>query len=105
MLWLAPISPALPPLVGCAVALISLWLGWSTLRARRISPLLAPVVRLNLWLAQAVQGGAAAGRQKQELESPAAAARAYGYAWMYAGALGLIIAGGQLARVIASGLG
>ncbi len=104
MLWLAPVSPALPPLVGCAVALISLWLGWSTVRARRIPALLTPAARLSARLTQAVQGEEAAERQKRGLESPATA-RAYGYAWIYAGALGLIVAGGQLARVIANGLG
>lgn len=99
-----PVPPALPPLVGCTVALFSLWIGWITVRSPTIPPLLRPIVRLNIALAEAMRGEEAARRGHAE-RLPADTIRAYGWAWLYAGTFGLVIAGSQLVRVIINTLG
>lgn len=100
---LAPVPAALFPLVGCLLALCSIWVGWRTLRALAIPPLLRPVFELNTKLIETLQGPAAP-RGKTPTASPDTI-RLYGWAWVYAGTLVLIIAGGQLLRSLASALG
>lgn len=99
MYGLGSISPALPPLIGCLVALSSLYVGWTTVRAGATPPLLKPMVRLNAILTEAIQGKEAV-PTRSRLPSPAELNRVYGYAWMYAGGLGLVIAGIRLVRLI-----
>ncbi|HOG45504.1 MAG TPA: hypothetical protein PLJ35_15890 [Anaerolineae bacterium] len=89
---------ALPPLIGCAVALCSLLLGLHTLRRRALPPLLAPLMRLNGALTAAVARDDVA-RRLEDLRTPADSARLYGWALVYAGTFGVIVAGGQLLRL------
>lgn len=98
MLPPSSLPPVIAPLVGCAVALCSLWLGWRTVRTRSVPPLLAPLLRANRVLAEAVRGNDTAGRPRPERGAPDTALL-YGWAWVYAGIFGLIVAGGQLLRV------
>lgn len=97
-----PIPPALPPLVGCTLALLSLWLGWRTLRTRAIPPLLRPMVQANRRLVEAMQGEDAG---RRAAPTPDDTVRIYGWAWIYAGTFGLVVAGGQLVRLIAGAIG
>lgn len=91
---LLAVPPALPSLVASAVALSCLLLGLATLRRRDLPPLCAPLLRLNDSLFEAVRGDAAPQRP------PAEAARLYGWALVYAGSFGLIVAGGQFLRLV-----
>ncbi len=93
---LLAVPPALPPLVASAVALAFLLLGLTTLRRRALPPLCAPLLRANAALVEAVRGGPVVQR------APAEAARLYGWAFVYAGTFGLIVAGGQLVRLVVS---
>jgi hypothetical protein len=90
-----PMPPALVPLAACTIALLSLCIGRNILRTRAIPPLLRPMLRLNGRL------GEAPGRKGEAM--PAETVRVYGWAFIYAGTLGLIIAGGQLVRLLAAG--
>ncbi len=85
---LLAVPPALPPLIGCTVALCALLLGLHTLRSGATPPLLVPLLRLSRTLAEAPQ------------RSPAEAARLYGWALVYAGTFGVIVAGGQVLRLV-----
>ncbi len=101
---LIAVPPALPPLVGCILALCCLWIGWKALRTRSAPLLFKPMVWLNTLLLEM----AASRETERQEKAPLLAAetvRVYGWAFVYAGALGLIIAGGQLLRLIAAGLG
>lgn len=99
MFDLGTISPALPPLIGCLVALSSLYVGWTIVRAGAMPPLIEPMVRLNVILTEAIQRKEAV-RPRGRPRPPAEMNRVYGYAWMYAGGLGLVIAGIRLVRLI-----
>jgi len=98
------IPAALPPLVGFVLALCGLWLGWRTVHKQAIPPLLRPLLHLNAVITATFLNEQAAQRQKAEALSPRAV-RLYGWAWVYAGTLGVIIAGGQLLRLLAHTLG
>ncbi len=98
----APVPAALVPLVGCSLALCSIWVGWKTLSSLAIPPLLRPVFELNARLIETLQGPATP-RGKAPIASPETI-RLYGWAWVYAGTLVLIIAGGQLVRLLSSAL-
>lgn len=100
---LAPLPPTLAPLIGCLVALCSLGIGWSSLRTGAISPLFGPLMRLNDTLTGAVQRKGARS-QKEDGQRAVHTARIFGWAWIYAGTLGLIIAGGQLVRLLTRAL-
>ncbi len=88
------VPPALPPLIACAVALASLLAGVASLRRRAVPPLFAPLLRLNASVVEAVRG------ETPPQRPPAEVARLYGWALVYAGTFGLIVAGGQLVRLV-----
>lgn len=103
MYILTPVPPALLPLVGCALALCTLWIGWRTLRTLAIPPWLKPLLQLNALLVEAMLPEAA--RRRETAAPTAGAIRVYGWAAIYAGTFALIIVGGQLVRLMAHSLG
>ena len=99
---LLSLPPGLAPLIGCSLALCSLWIGWRTLRTLTIPPLLKPAVQLSTTLVETMRGESAARHRAEPL--PMETIRAYGWAWIYTGTLVLIVAGGQLVRLVCGAL-
>jgi|GEM_PF-2783468 len=97
--WLT-IPPVLPPLIGCTLALACLWVGWHALRTRTPSPLFRPMVELNLMLMEMAEKDEAERRRKAPLLT-AETIKVYAWGFIYAGVFALIIAGGQLLRLLA----
>lgn len=101
---LVTISPALPPAIACAVALGCLWVGIKSLRTGSPSPLFRPMVQLNLLLMEMAEREEAERRRKAPLLT-AETIKVYAWGFIYAGVFALIVAGGQLVRLLAGGLG
>lgn len=101
MFDLMTIPPTLPPLLACVIALGCLWIGAHSLRTKSASPLFGPMVQLNLMLMEMAERDEAA-RQKKAPRLAAESIRVYGWAFVYAGVFGLIIAGGQLLRLLSA---
>jgi len=97
---LVTISPALPPLIACAIALGALWVGYSSLRTGSPSPLFKPMVQLNLMLMEMAEKDEVERRKKAPLLT-AETVKVYAWGFIYAGVFALIIAGGQLVRLLA----
>jgi len=94
------IPPALPAIIGCALALGCLWIGWNALRTRTPSPLFKPMVQLNILLMEMAEKDEAERRRKEPLLT-AESIKVYAWGFIYAGVFALIIAGGQLVRLLA----
>lgn len=98
MTTFGPVPPGVLPLAAGTIGLIGLYIGRRILCTRTIPPLLWPLLRLNGQLFAALQGEAAPPPAPRSL--PAETVRVYGWAFVYAGTVGLVVAAVEVARLV-----